>query len=202
MRKFSSVLALAAILGFSVAAQAQDAPAADAPASEPNPTLSLGEEVPNDGVGQAYVKEAFNEWQLRCIRAPEGQIDPCQLYQLVKDPNGNPVSEFTLFALQNQGDAVAGATVATPLETLLNQPLRISVDGGNAKQYPFTFCNPTGCFVRLGLTANDVAAFKRGAAATIEIVPLAAPTERVALQVSLSGFTAAYDAMIATSQPQ
>jgi invasion protein IalB len=47
----------------------------------------------------------------------------------------------------------------------------------------------TGCFARIGFTSAEVAAFKAGVAATMTIVPAAAPDEKVALKVSLKGFT-------------
>ena len=45
-----------------------------------------------------------------------------------------------------------------------------------------------------GLTANDIALFRRGAAATMTMAPAAAPDQRVTVTMSLSGFTAAFEA--------
>ena len=80
-----------------------------------------------------------------------------------------------------------------PLETALPQQLTIAVDGSKARRYPYAFCNPVGCYVRLGLTKEDVSAFKRGNAAVITIVPALAPDQKVQLNLSLDGFTASYD---------
>jgi invasion protein IalB len=71
--------------------------------------------------------------------------------------------------------------------------LTVAVDGGKARRYPYAFCNPVGCYVRLGLTADDVAAFKRGKEAIITIVPALAPDQQVKLTLSLDGFTASFD---------
>jgi invasion protein IalB len=46
--------------------------------------------------------------------------------------------------------------------------------------------------VRLGLTKEDVASFKRGKSAVITIVPALAPDQKVELELSLEGFTASY----------
>lgn len=156
--------------------------------------LSMGEEVSSeDQPGDIYVLSEHSAWQLRCIRS-DAPVDPCQLYQLLDDGNGNPVAEINVFPLAEPGDAVAGATVITPLETLLTQQLTVSVDGGEGKRYPFSWCSQIGCFSRVGLTAADIAAFKRGNSAVLTIVPVAAPDQKVNLNVSLSGFTAAYTA--------
>ena len=100
---------------------------------------------------------------------------------------------MSIFPLSGSGRAAAGATIVAPLETLLTQQLTLSVDGGAARRYPFTFCNTAGCVARVGFTAEEVAQFKRGNTGTIIMVPAAAPEEQVELTVSLSGFTAGFD---------
>jgi invasion protein IalB len=45
----------------------------------------------------------------------------------------------------------------------------------------------------MGLTKDDVAAFKRGKEAVITIVPALAPDQTVQLALSLDGFTASFD---------
>lgn len=176
-------------------------PASDATPTTPevvgDPTISMGEPVTKNKVGTPYAKEEFGDWAMRCVHAPEGQKDPCQLYQLLHDGNGNSVAEFSVFALTNDKGTAAGATIVTPLETLLTQQLRLRVDEGQAKRYPFAWCSQGGCFSRIGFTADDIASFKRGVTATITLVPVAAPDKTVDLKVSLKGFTAGFDAVLA-----
>lgn len=167
------------------------APAAEAPADG----LSMGQ-TPADGPGSSYVKEAFGAWELRCVRVAEG-AEPCQLYQLLKDGEGTSVAEIGMFALPEGGEAAAGATIIAPLETLLTAGLRLGVDAAEPKIYPFTFCSQMGCVARVGFTAAEVAAFKAGGKATVTIVPAVAPDQTVALDMSLSGFTAGFDAVTA-----
>jgi len=158
--------------------------------------LSLGE--PETTIGSTYVRETFGDWELRCVKSESGQ-DPCQLYQLLADGEGNNVAEVSIFNLPAEQQATAGATVITPLETLLTQQLRIAVDGGQPKRYPYAFCSAVGCFARIGFTQEEIDAFKRGAAATMTIVPAAAPDQTVDLAVSLTGFTAGWDAVNAAN---
>lgn len=161
--------------------------------------LVTGQEVRS--VGDTYEVAEHGDWSLRCIQAPEGQTDPCQLYQLLKDQNGNSVAEINLFNLPEADELAAGATIVTPLETLLNQGIRLAVDGSKPKVYPFTFCSNIGCFARVGFTNADVEAFKRGNAAQILIVPVQAPNQTVNLTVSLSGFTAGFAAVTEARKP-
>ena len=84
------------------------------------------------------------------------------MYQLLIDGEGNPVAEISLFdAARSSGEAVAGGTIVTPLETLLTQQVTVAVDGGEARRYPFTFCNQVGCFARIGLPPADLDRFKK-----------------------------------------
>jgi len=155
--------------------------------------LALGEPV-GPQPGEAFIRETFSDWALRCVKAPEGQPDACNLYQLLTNEEGRAVAEFNLFRLPEGGRAAAGANIVVPLETLLTQQLTIAVDGQNARRYPFTFCNSAGCVARIGLTAEEVEEFKRGVQASVRLVPIADPSTEVVLPVSLSGFTAGFEA--------
>ncbi|MFN4201571.1 MAG: invasion associated locus B family protein [Tabrizicola sp.] len=160
--------------------------------------LSLGQEVgaAADGPGSTYSAATFEAWEQRCVRSETGK-DPCQLYMLLKDKDGNSVAEFTMFNLPKgtEGPAVAGATFIAPLETLLTAGMMLQIDAGKPKAYPFTFCTQIGCVARIGFTAEEIAQMKKGANAKIVIVPFVAPEEKVELAISLKGFTAGYDAV-------
>ena len=155
--------------------------------------LPIGQEVRE--VGQTYVAETHGDWEIRCIRAEEGQPEPCQLYQLLVDQNGGPVAEFNIFDLPDEGQVVAGATIVTPLDTLLPPGIRMRVDEGNWSEYPFAFCQPIGCFARLGLTQGNIDALRAGGEAYVALVPLPAPDQVVELEASLAGFTAGFAAL-------
>ena len=158
----------------------------------PNAGLSLG--VPEGGA-DVYVKDTFSDWKLLCIRVAD-RTDPCELYQLLRDQDGNPVAEVTMFADSGDPQVVAWATVVTPLETLLTENLRLAVDDGEARIYRFLFCRTIGCFSQLGLTDDEIGQFRQGAVATVTIVPAAAPDRAVDLDMSLSGFTAGWNALL------
>lgn len=206
-------LAMAFALACASTSMAQDAAAPETPAPEtaaPVPAdaavpddLSMGAEVgatppAPDGVGSSYTQASFDAWEQRCIRTEDG-ADPCQLYQLLKDADGNAVAEFSMFNLTDAGAAVAGATVIVPLETLLTDNLLMVVDGGQPRVYPFTFCSTIGCVARIGFTAAEIELFKKGAKAVLTIVPVVAPDQKVDVDLSLKGFTAGFTAVSATN---
>ena len=189
-------LALATPLAAQEATTETPAPATPEQAAPADPAEGLDMGTPLDdgvtAVGEDYTLETFDDWSLRCIKAAEGP-DPCQLYQLLRDADGNAVAEILMFPLPPGSRAAAGATIVAPLETLLTEQVVITVDGGTAKTYPFTFCNAGGCVSRVGFTAEDVAAFKAGSAATLRIVHALAPDQVYDLKISLKGFTAGFD---------
>jgi len=191
MSKFFKSVVIASIMAMATQATAQETAETD-PAAD----LDLGTPVQTElQVGQPYIREEHGDWALRCLKAAEGDADPCQLYQLLFDASGNSVAEISLFPLPDGGRAAAGATIVVPLETLLTQQLTLSVDGGEARRYPYTFCNAAGCVARVGFTSAELDQFKRGNAATLRMVPAAAPDEVVELTVSLTGFTAGFEAI-------
>lgn len=198
-----SLSTLAVLAALTLPAFAQDTTTADAAPADATPpsVFSMGEELDADGnpipaepqIGEQYLREVFNDWAVRCLKTEDEQ-DPCQMYQLLQDENGNAVAEIAVVVLPEAGNAVAGATIVVPLETLLTEQLTMRVDGGTARRFPYNFCNRGGCVSRVGLTANDIALFRQGAAATLTMAPAAAPDQRVTVTMSLSGFTAAYNA--------
>lgn len=209
--KFSVTAATLAALSTPLWAQEAEAPATETPAAEetqPESVFNLGEAVDEDGnpiaaeeqeprepqPGEQYVQAVFNDWAIRCIKTEDGN-DPCQMYQLMQDEEGNDVAEIAIVTLENAGQAAAGATIVVPLETLLTEQITLRVDGGQARRFPFNFCNVGGCVTRVGLTSEDIALFRRGASATLALVPAPAPDQTVTVTMSLSGFTAAFEAV-------
>lgn len=198
MRNVFKPLMIAMLIALTGPVTAQEAQEVPDPADDLSMGTPVTEGEPQEG--QPYIREEFGDWALRCLRAPEGQSDPCQLYQLLMDADGNAVAEISLFPLPEGSRAAAGATIVVPLETLLTENLTMSVDGGQTRQYPFTFCNRAGCVARVGFSQADIDLFKRGAEAQLSMVPAAAPDQTVDLVVSLSGFTAGYTASSANGE--
>jgi invasion protein IalB len=183
-----------------------DEPADDAPADEPADPDADAEAEAEAGAAEGetdllvpipepelleIVRESHGDWEVRCL--PDES--ECFLYQLALDGDENPVAEFSLVTLPAGSEAVAGVTVVTPLGTLLPAGLQMQIDGTNAGQYDFTFCTQVGCFARFGLPNDAITALKRGRVAQLTLVSIGAPQQPVQLDVSLTGFTAAYDSL-------
>ncbi|MEH6836602.1 MAG: invasion associated locus B family protein [Falsihalocynthiibacter arcticus] len=147
-------------------------------------------------VGEEYLLDVSGDWQIRCAKTEE-EFDPCQLYQLLQNGEG-PFAEISIFPINEPNSkAVAGATIITPLDTMLPPGILISVDSTDARRYPYSFCGSVGCVGRIGLLAEDIAAYKKGSAASLQIVPAVAPDQTATATISLKGFTLGYDKLVA-----
>lgn len=192
----SATLAALLLLAAPMAAHAQDSTAAETeqpadPAEDLG--LSLGEAVDEDGnrLGEEYIQEAAGDWTIVCIRTTLTD-DPCSLRQLLRDGEGNSISTVDIVSFPPGNQVVAAGRIVTPLETLLTQQATLSVDGGAGRRYPFEFCTDQGCISRVGFAEADINAFRRGAEATLTIVPALAPDQKVRATMSLAGFTAGF----------
>ena len=212
MLKIVKPACLAALIALAGPLAAQENEAADAPAEEapettdPLSDLNMGTPVHENGnpepqPGDVYEREVSGDWTIRCVLQAEGP-EPCQMYQLLRDAEGNPVAEIGMFPIEGQPPAVAGANIVAPLETFLPSQLTLTVDGGTPRRYPFTFCSArpfspflsSGCVARVGFDEEAVNLFRRGASATLTMSPALAPEETVEVTISLIGFTAAFEA--------
>lgn len=200
LRPFGAALLLSLTLALPGLAQTTPDTQATTP---PGGNLSMGADpnaptgMPTQetaAVGQTYLQQSIDAWEVRCKKTADG-ADPCLLYQLLKDSSGNPLAEISIFSLAGNAQAVAGATVVAPLETLLTKQLGMQIDGVPAKIYQFSFCTKDGCVAKVGFTPDELNALKKGAQAQVVIVPAAAPDKQVGLSISLKGFTAGYAAV-------
>ncbi|WP_171099047.1 MULTISPECIES: invasion associated locus B family protein [unclassified Ruegeria] len=159
-------------------------------ASDNGTGLDLGQTGPR--IGEQYVKEESGSWNISCIKAETGE-DPCAMVQILNGPRDEPIAEVTIGKLPEGNAAVAWANVIVPLETLLQAQLAMSIDGAPRKLYNYHHCIPVGCVAQLGLTQGDIDAMRSGSSAILSLVPARAPDQILDMEMSLSGFTAAFD---------
>ncbi len=172
-------------------APAAEAPAAEAPSEAPAAEAPVAEAPAEAPAQPEFVTETFGDWEVRCTPDKAN----CFMYQLGRDGAGNAVAEVTLVALEDGSQAAAGATVVTPLGTLLSEGLVIQVDGGQARKYDYNWCTRSGCFARFGLQNDYVNNMKAGNIALMQLVSVSAPERPVRLEISLTGFTAAFNSL-------
>ncbi|WP_161861768.1 invasion associated locus B family protein [Algicella marina] len=170
---------------------ASEEPAAEETAAEEPATDVAADPAPEAPAEPEIETEVFGDWEKRCAVA----TNQCFIYQIARDEAGNAVAEVTIVSLPDGDQAEAGATIVTPLGTLLPSGLVMQVDSGQARKYEYSWCTRSGCFARFGLEAGYIANLKAGNKAIMQLSSVAAPERPIRLNLSLSGFTAAYEAL-------
>ena len=143
--------------------------------------------------GEIYLAGNKGDWNVRCITGNPGEIDKCEIQQLLFLNENTPVADISIFKLPEGERAVAAANVMVPLETLLTKKFRFAFSEGSIKEFPYSFCNKNGCLVRMGLLKEDIEAMKKGSSSKLSITHVSSPEASINLSLSLNGFTAAFD---------
>ena len=143
--------------------------------------------------GEIYLAGTKGDWNVRCVTGNPGEADRCEIQQLLFLNENTPIADISIFKLPEGEIAVAAANIMVPLETLLTKKFRFAFSEEIVKEYPYSFCNKNGCLVRLGLLEEDVEALKKGASSGLSISHISDPDASINLDLSLKGFTAAFE---------
>ena len=143
--------------------------------------------------GEIYLAGSKGDWNVRCITGNPGETDRCEIQQLLFLNENTPVADISIFKLPEGEVAVAAANIMVPLETLLTKKFQFAFSKEIVKEYPYSFCNQNGCLVRLGLLEEDVEAMKKGSSSKLSITHISNPGSFINLDLSLKGFTAAFE---------
>ena len=143
--------------------------------------------------GEIYLAGNKGDWNVRCITGNPGEIDKCEIQQLLFLDENTPVADISIFKLPDGERAVAAANVMVPLETLLTKKFRFAFSEDSVKEFPYSFCNQNGCLVRMGLLEEDIEAMKKGSHSELSITHISSAEASINLKLSLNGFTAAFD---------
>lgn len=140
------------------------------------------------------VREVHGDWEIRC--AADGR---CYMHQLYQNADGQPVVVVNLVKIP-AGAAIGGkpviasAEIITPLGVHLPTGLGLRIDAGQVAVTPYTFCRPVGCASNPPLTDALVEQLKNGGTAYF-LMRRIGGGDVVEAPISLSGFTAAFDAL-------
>ena len=177
--------AVAALMLSPLAAYAQEAtpaeaPAAEAPAAETPATDAAA--APADAVA------ASQNWLKVCDPLPDGQ-QACIMRQVVL-ANGQFLGSFLLRDDPGQESRLL-AVAAVPLGVLLPFGLTWQIDGAKPIRVPYMLCDPTSCATQLVINEQYVNSLKKGS--TLKLTAKNRQNQDLTIEITLAGFTAAYD---------
>lgn len=164
-----------------------------AAAQQTQPQQPLAEQVQPIQPGQPnrVLKATHGAWEVHCLEGTE----TCAMQQFGKTADGKRallVVINRLAGVSQEGQAIsASMDVLAPLGVLIPYNVRLKVDQGEVQPVPLLRCLSQGCMARAPLDEQAVGMLKKGTNAKFGFFL----TEEVLADVSLNGFTAAYDSL-------
>jgi len=149
---------------------------------------------------QETLRETHGAWSVLCADTQ----DVCVMQQTGKGQAGNDVLDVRVRKLRdltdNNGQPIPAAIqIAAPLGVLLRAGVRVQVDGNEQRGAPFEICIQAGCVVRDVVSQDFLDEMRAGAVARMTVV---SPQQEVTIDISLSGFTAAFNSLPAVDARQ
>ena len=176
--------AVAALMLSPLSAFAQETPAPAAPAAE-TPAPAAGA---TDAAAGGPAATPGQNWLKVCDPLPDGQ-EACIMRQVVL-ANGQVLGSFLLRDDPGQESRLL-AVAAVPLGVLLPFGLTWQIDGAKPVRVPYMLCDPTSCATQLVINEQYVNSLKRGS--TLKLTAKNRQNEDLTIEITLAGFTAAYD---------
>lgn len=145
---------------------------------------------------ETVLKETHGAWEVHCATSDQSK---CYISQIGNGADGKPLVRVRvqktpgLKGPEGQ-DIAAMIQIQTPLGVLLTAGLSLEIDGGKPGLAPYRFCTPKNCVVEEPVADQLVERMKKGATAKFSVVS-ALSGERASADLSLSGFTKAYNGL-------
>lgn len=178
-------------------APATEAPQAEAPATEAPAAEAPAAAAPAQPAEPEVVRTVHGDWTVICT--PDKSR--CAMEQLGRTASGESALSMQIEKLPQPQDTPNGkvsamANILTPLGVLLQEGLKLQVDSSETLGSPFFICHPRGCVVRSPISDGLLNSLKRGAKARLGYdAVIEGQPQSISVEVSLSGFTAAFDAL-------
>ncbi len=142
----------------------------------------------------ATVKATHGAWTVLCSTKDAGA---CAMEQKGKDADGKDMMLVRIARIEPrdtpQGTVDSVITALVPLGVMLKPGLGVQIDSGEATRGAFELCDRNGCVLQSPMPAAMVQSMKKGVTAKFSMV--APPKKEIVVELSLSGFTAAYNAL-------
>ncbi|EEQ95037.1 invasion associated locus B family protein [Brucella intermedia LMG 3301] len=144
--------------------------------------------------GASNLQETYEDWTVSCQNQKDTSI--CVMRQ---EQSSTQTGQRVLTAeLRNVAGKVEGVLLM-PFGLDLAKGAALKIDDAAAPNLAFSTCLPQGCLAPVSFDAKQVAALKAGTNINVTTTALS-PSQPVAFKVSLKGFGAALDRIIALTK--
>jgi invasion protein IalB len=142
-----------------------------------------------------------SKWVKVCEADPATEKQSCTVLQRIVGPTGDLVASVAI--RQVAGDAKVLFTVSMPLGLSIKAGLAVKIDDKKALPLKFGICSRTACYAQGSSDQTLVNALKAGG--TLTVAAKSVSDKAIALPITLTGFTKAYDGKgvdVATAETQ
>lgn len=151
-------------------------------------SLALGLTAALGGTVVAHAQDD-NAWVKICNRDPQSNKNLCLITQELRSDSGQLLASVAI--REAEGEARKSLLVSVPVGMLIRPNVRLQIDGGRESEIPYSICFPNACYAEMAIDAGFVSQMKAGG--KMQITTLNQQAKAVRFDMTLIGFTAAYD---------
>ncbi len=127
-------------------------------------------------------------WFKVCSQQSENEI--CNVQYSITADTGQLVTAVNLLSVKGKVNRKI-FQIAVPSGRYIPAGISVSIDGGKANKLPYSICLPSRCLAEVPLSAGLLKALKKGG--KLQLTSINFQNKKSPIEVSLNGFTAAYD---------
>ena len=149
--------------------------------------------APSAQAQEQEVRATHGSWEVICLKGSEN----CTMQQIGKSPQGEDailVRISKVDATAQDGTKIpASAEIVAPLGVVLPAGVRVQVDGGQVRGTNYQVCIQIGCLAQDVVSEAFLADMKKGNSA--KMIVMLPPNREVSVNISLTGFTKAFNSL-------
>ncbi|MCT4657130.1 MAG: invasion associated locus B family protein [Cohaesibacter sp.] len=145
-------------------------------------------QAPAPQAGEA-LKQANKNWVKICSQDPKTKKSLCMIVQELRAETGQFLASVAVREIE--GKKRKSLVIAITPGMLLQPGLSLQIDKGKQNKGAYGICFPNACYAEIVIDANYIAQMKKGS--QLSLTTLNQQAQPVRFDLTLSGFTAAYD---------
>ncbi len=128
-------------------------------------------------------------WVKICNRRPNDNREVCLITNEIRTPQGQFLASAAIRETEGDGDRIL--LLSVPVGMQIQPGVQFQVDGAEPTTAEYQICFPNACYAEARITNAIINKFKAGRA--LRLTTFNQRAQRVPFDISLIGFTAAYD---------
>ncbi|MCV6547179.1 MAG: invasion associated locus B family protein [Cohaesibacter sp.] len=135
------------------------------------------------------LEQASKNWVKICSQDPKTKKNLCMIAQELRAETGQFLASVAVREIE--GKKRKSVVIAITPGMLLQPGLSVQIDKGKQSKGAYGICFPNACYAEIVVDANYIAQMKKGS--KLSLTTLNQQAQPVRFDMTLTGFTAAYD---------